>query len=195
MSRRAGYTLIEAMVGIALVSLLSLMAAMLVRMTRTSQVADVSAIELEDQAYRLLDRIQYAIIGTDRDKLFPDPVTPIHSSELSYEVVIGVEDGEVVWGDPERIGLEAADSKRLVWNRNPGEADEQRSIWCNVVRPFIEGELPNGIDDNGNNLVDEKGLSFTLQGNMVTIRITLERMRREGPPLVKVVETTVRVRN
>jgi hypothetical protein len=183
------------MVGLALLSLISLMAIMLLRMSRTSEASDVGAIELEDQARRLLDRISYAIVGTDKEKLFPDPATPIHSSELSYEVVIGVEDGELVWGDPERIGLEPDDATRLVWNRNPGDVDQQRSVWCNVVRPFIAGEIPNGIDDNGNGLVDERGLSFTMEGNMVTIRVTLERMRREGPPLTQVVETTVRVRN
>lgn len=195
MKHSSGTTLIEALIAMALVSLLSLMGVLLVRMTRTSDSTDASSLELEDQAYRLLDRIAYAIVGTDKDKLFPDPVTPIHSSELTYEVVIGVEDGEVVWGDPERIGLAEENASRLLWNRNPGEEDEQRSVWCNVVRPFLVGELPNGVDDNGNGLVDEKGLSFTLQGNMVTIRITLERARREGLPLIKVVETTVRVRN
>ena len=91
-----------------------------------------------------------------------------------------VENGAVVWGDPEEI---SGANAQVVWSQNPGDPDERRVVWSNVVRPFLEGEIQNGTDDNQNGLIDEKGLNFTLQGNRVTIRLTLERARNAGSDL------------
>ena len=68
-------------------------------------------------------------------------------------------------------------------------------VWSNLVRPFLEGELQNGIDDNGNGLIDEKGLSFVVWKNSVTIRLTLGRQVEGGDWINETVVTTVTCRN
>ena len=148
----------------------------------------------EDQAMRVIDQISFAVMGANRATLFPDPESPTYTENVSYQVSLGVEDGEVVWGDTERIEMAAATSQ-VVWRSNPGEPEELRVVWCNLVRPFLEGELNNGIDDNGNGLIDESGLNFTLQGNTVLIRLTLERTDANGKPVEQSVETRVTLRN
>ena len=68
-------------------------------------------------------------------------------------------------------------------------------MWCKVVRPFLEGEQMNGVDDNGNGLIDEKGLVFTLDGSRVTVRLTLERKSETGELITRTVETMITCRN
>ena len=99
-----------------------------------------------------------------------------------------------MWSDQERIGL-ADNHTQLVWSQNPGKDEELRVVWCNLVGRYLEGELANGTDDNGNELIDEQGLSFSLQGDQVSIRLTLERQGPDGSFVQKTVETTVTCRN
>ena len=195
MSRRAGFTVIEVSIAVVLVVIVGIKVALLLDMASAAETEDAAEMVLEDQTHRVLDQIAFAVMGANRETLFPDPESPTHSAEVQYEVSLGVQEGEVVWGDPEQIGLEAGNDARLLWLENPGELEERRVVWCNIVRPFLEGEEQNGVDDNGNGLVDEKGLNFTLQGNMVSIRLSLERTRAGGETITNTVETRVTLRN
>jgi prepilin-type N-terminal cleavage/methylation domain-containing protein len=189
----AGFTLLEVVVAVALLAIVVIKAAMILDMANERHDVDTTEMALEAQAHRVLDRIAYAIVGTSRERLLPDPQAPICSGELRYEVSIGVEDGAVVWGDPERIGI-GTEERQVVWEQAPPLGESVRRVWCSVARPLLEGELANGRDDNGNGLVDERGLSFTLDGDVVTIRLTLERQTRHGLT-TRTVETTVTLRN
>ena len=60
---------------------------------------------------------------------------------------------------------------------------------------LLGGELSNLGDDNGNVMVDERGLVFELNANLLTIRLTLEDIDGNGNTLNKTVQTSVRVRN
>lgn len=192
---RRGFTLVEGLISITLLGLVFANVTMVLRMSSKTEGQDSSRLMLEDQARRVLDRIAFAVMGSDRESLFPDPASPTYSEELRYSVSLGVQDGEVVWSDPERIGLGQEDQAQLVWSENPDEEDERRVVWCNVIRPFLEGEVPNGVDDNGNGVIDERGLSFTLQGEMVSIRLCLERALSDGTVVTQTVETIVTCRN
>jgi len=99
----------------------------------------------------------------------------------------------VVRSDPEKIAMDP-DDHRLRWFQDPGEADERSVVWCDAVRDLLEGELPNGIDDNGNGLIDESGLTFEIEGNTITIRLTLEKQMPNGRPVKSTVTTTVTCR-
>ena len=107
---------------------------------------------------------------------------------------LGVENGVVVWKDPENIGI-GEQPNQLVWRSNAGTLAERRVVWSNILRPYLEGEVLNGIDDNGNGIIDEKGISFVLFRNSVTIRLTLGRELPGGGFAEETVETVVTVRN
>lgn len=192
--RRAGFTLIEAAIAIALLALVFVKVGMLVKMRADTAAHESTSLVVDDQARRVLEQISYAVMGASRERLIPDPQSPIYSSELRYEVSLGVQDGSVVWGDAQWIGLGAGD-REVAWRERPDTPDERRVVWCKVVRPFLEGELMNGLDDNGNGLIDEKGLVFTLNGNRVTVRLTLERKSDTGEIVTRTVETMVTCRN
>jgi len=191
-SARAGFTIIEVSIALVLLAIVSIKVAMLLDMAADAESADSADLALADQAGRTLDQIAFAVMGANRETLFPDPESPTYSERVDYEVSLGVQDGEVVWGDPERID---GSNEQVLWVENPGAAEERRVVWCNVVRPFLEGEELNGVDDNGNGLVDEKGLNFTLQGNMVRIRLSLERIKSSGEVITQSIETRVTLRN
>ena len=191
--KRAGFTLLEMTVALALFLVVSVNVTVLMRMSSESQAENMTVAVLDDQAQRVMDQIAFAIMGASRDKLFPADEAPSDSSRLRYEVNLGVEDGVVVWSDPQLIELSG--DTQLAWRERPGEEDERRVVWCNVVRPFLEDEIVNGFDDNGNGLIDERGLSFVLEGDTVTIRLTLERQGSDGPPVTRTLSSVVTCRN
>ena len=194
MGRRSGFTLLELTFALALATIVIVKLFLVIRETSEVQSRGSTEMAIEDQAYRLLDQIAFAVMGASRETLFPDPESPIHSDEIQYEVNLGLEDGVVIWGDPEWIGLSETETQ-AVWTVNRGEEDERSVVWCNFVRPFHENELENGADDNANGLADERGLSFVLDDDSVHIRLTLERIGPDGEPVRKTVHTTVTCRN
>ncbi len=193
-ARQAGFTLIEAMISIALVGLiLAKLTIVMSEARRTHQEESVS-MALEDQAADLIDRIAYAIVGSDADALDPIMAAPVFASVLRYQVSLGMEDGELVWGEPEVIGL-SEDGVQVYWGQNVGLPGERIVVWANTVSQMLEGELMNGLDDNQNELPDELGLSFVMDARSVTIRLSLERSREEGEKIQVTKETTVTCRN
>ncbi len=192
---RAGFTIIEVSIAVVLLVIVSVKVTMLLDMAAEAESESSAAMALEDQARRTLDQIAFAVVGANRETLFPDPESPTHSDDVWYEVSLGVQNGQVVWGDPEQIGILPGNQNQVLWIENPGVAAERRVVWCNVARPFLEGEELNGIDDNGNGLIDEKGLNSTLQGNRVSIRLSLERTDARGDVVTRTVETRVTLRN
>jgi len=192
--RRAGFTLIELMIAVSLLVLVVLNLTMALNAAVRTSDREATETALEDQAQIVLDRVGYAIMGCARDTLIPDAEPPLYSSDLRYQVHVGVEDGEVVWGDPERI-WHVGGEDQVIWSQNPDEPQERRVVWSNLIRPLLEGEIINGIDDNGNGLIDESGLTFTMDRDSVTIRISLLREVEGGESITRTVETTVTCRN
>jgi prepilin-type N-terminal cleavage/methylation domain-containing protein len=193
-ARAGGFTLLELILSLSLLGILVFKASVAISTAAKFTSEGTSALVLEDQARLTLDRIAYAIMGSDRDTLIPEPEAPLYSEQLDFRTSLGIQNGQVVWDDPERIGL-GAQKNQLTWFENPETLQERRIVWSNGVRPFLEGEIPNGVDDNGNGLVDEKGLSFVIFKNMVTIRLTLGRQIAGGTWVDKTVETKVTCRN
>jgi hypothetical protein len=192
---RAAFSVLEVLLTLALLGILVQKAVLIVDGALTVSATDTVDTAMDDQARLLLRRIGFAVMGSQRASLNPTEEQPFDSAEIRYQVHLGIEEGEVVWSDPEKVALSAADESQLFWSRNPDAPGEQRMVWSNLVAPYLEGELPNGMDDNGNGLIDEKGLSFVVDRNAVTIRLTLERVDPEGRRIARSVETTVTCRN
>lgn len=193
-AQRRGFTLVEGAIALVLVTIVVVKLAMLMRMSGESSATEISETVVEDQARRLIDRIGFAIMGADESQLIPNPLTPIDSPDLSFRVSLGVdEDGAKAWSDAQWIGLQA--THELSWRERPDQEGERRVVWSNAVRELLAGEVQNGKDDNGNGVIDERGLSFTVDGSRVIVRLTLERPSRDGRLVACNVETTVTCRN
>jgi hypothetical protein len=196
MSRRAraGFTVVEAMIALVIIGLVLTKLTLVVDQARRAHEEESVCMALDDQALELIDRIAYALYGSDPQKITPFMETPLPASEIHFQVSMGVEDGEPVWSDPEVIGLtEQGDA--VYWGENLGEAGERVVVWANTVSELLQDEVLNGVDDNGNELADELGLAFVMDGKSITIRLTLERVQDDEKSIQVTRETTVTCRN
>lgn len=191
---RSGFTALEMTLAIALLAIVAVKAFGALQRVNSATGASTSQVVVEDQARRVLQQIGYAVMGANRETLVPDAAAPLSMEDLTFQVNLGIQDGEVVWGDPEQISLDELGGA-IFWSDSPGEAQQRRIVWTKLVAPFLEGELPNGMDDNGNGLIDEKGLSFVVDRNAVTIRLTLTDTGKDGQSVTRTVQTTVTCRN
>ncbi|HVS17392.1 MAG TPA: hypothetical protein VMT18_02240 [Planctomycetota bacterium] len=192
---RAAYTLLEVVISIGLVALVVTNIVLALDSSTKAYEVGSTRIEVEDQARRTLDRIALAVMGSSREGLAPGQEYPLDTDSLTYQLHLGYQNGVAVWSDPERIAREEQQAQ-IAWSKNPGNADEQRVVWTKWVRETMDGEIPgNGLDDNGNGLIDEKGLSFTIEQDLVTIRLTLEKNGPDGRPVTVALDTQVGVRN
>jgi len=183
------------LLGLTLLAVIALQVASLLKGAASSSKSTSEAIILEEQAQLVLQRIANAVLGSNRESLLPKAERPLSSSDIEYRIYLGVENGEVVWGDTELIGLDDT-SGEIAWERIPLDGGEPlRVIWSKLASPYLAGEIPNGMDDNGNGLIDEKGLSFFIDRNAVTIQLTLGQLQEDGTTKSATVQTTVMCRN
>jgi len=187
----AGWTLIELVLAGVLVTGVMTKAAFVVNAALGLASDESASMHYEDQARRVMDRIALAVMGSDRDSLLPQ-IEELHTNSIRYSFSLGLEDGEVVWSDPEEIRL---GDGAVEWRENPDAAEERKVVWTTLVSPLLEGEIVNGVDDNGNGLIDEDGLSFVLEGQRIVIRLTLRRPEVDGRTVQQTVESVVYCRN
>ncbi len=192
-SPRAGWTLIELALASLLVTAVVTKAAFVVNAALGMAGDETASMQQEDQARSVIDKIALAVMGSDRGTLFPQ-IEELHSDSIRYTFSLGIEDGEVVWSDPEQIRLDGG-RHSVEWLENPGAAEERKAVWTSLVSPLLQGEVTNGVDDNGNGLIDEDGLSFVLEGERVVIRLTLRRAEVDGRTVEQTVESVVCCRN
>lgn len=174
LSDRAGFSLIELMIGIAVAGLILGNLAMVVRTSTSAVESGVFGSNLEDRADRTMDRIALALMSTSAEKLDEVQFAPNHVSAIDYEVIVDVVDGDPFEGVPERIEFDAQEG-RIVWKRAPDSPDEMQNVWTRWVPGMQEGESFNGVDDNGNGLADEEGLAFNRDSEQILVRLTLQR--------------------
>ena len=84
---------------------------------------------------------------------------------------MGYDGSAVEWSTPHAISVDA--NGTIMISEDVGLASERATPWCSGVPALLDGEILNGIDDNGNGLSDEPGLCFTRSGSLLTIRFTL----------------------
>lgn len=192
MNARSGLTLIELAIVLALTAIFVVNLATLSRTAEQLNDESAQLLEVERQARLTLDRIAFALVGADHETLFPLQGLPLFTDSVRYAVSLGVEDGRVVWAGEETIALDEA-GERVEWHQAATRNEpERRAVWCALARPFLLGERPNDQDDNDNTLVDERGLTFVLQGRRIVVHLTLGPRSGEGQQRVFTTEVTCR---
>jgi len=173
-TRRAGFSLLELMIGVAIMGLILGNIVMLQNASNDAYESGVFGSAMDDSVETTMDRIALAVMSTSVDRLDEVLSAPSFVSSIEYEVVTDVVNGAPVVGVPERIEFVTA-SGQIVWTRNPDATDEQSLVWSKHVPEMLEGESPNGEDDNGNGIADEEGLAFDRDASQITIRLTMSR--------------------
>lgn len=191
---RAGFTVLEVLITVALLGLVTSNLYMILGQSSDALSDKAYLHDTEVQARRTLDRITQALLGASQSTLYLTPVAPFSTGALNYESNLGVENGEIIWSDPERVDFEISNG-RVLWKENPDTESERSQVWSKWIPPFLEGEFLTGEDDNDNGLIDEGGLSFELQGNSVVVRLTIEKTAPSGERFSKTLESVVTCRN
>ncbi len=179
---------------VALLAIFAVKVTSVIDVTTKTTEDDIQQTAIDAQARQVLRQIGFAVMGSHPSSLDPNMLAPLNQACLKYQVNLGISDGEVIWADPEEVALEEG-RRQIYWSDNPDAADERRIVWTNLVAPYLEGEIPNGIDDNGNGLIDEKGLAFSISGSAISMKLTLERIKDDGTAITSTVETVVACRN
>lgn len=189
-----GFTLIEMVIALTIFGMVAANVLMVTRSSRQAYEAGASQSALDMQLDRTMDRIVLALMAARTESLTPSNGMPLWTPWVTFDQSKGYEDGLEITGDIEKIEL-IEGPEQVVWKERPGAPDERRVVWTNWVRKLFKDEVFNGVDDDLNGLTDETGLSFTVDGNVVTVRLTLEREGPDGAIIRRTQETTVTCRN
>lgn len=210
-SASSGFTLVETMIATTL--LLFLFLAVAQTSSRASDAFDEGSAEhtLSTGTHRCLERITQTIEFADGSILAGLGAAGVDVDRVSFRVPRGWAGAAVEWSGVIRIfaelergelndgldndGDELIDELQVVQIENEGQPDERRTVLASGVAELFEGESANNLDDNGNLLRDERGLSFSASGNVVTVRLSCQRRDEAGRLLSKTAETAVRLRN
>lgn len=211
-NKKRGMTLLEVAISVTILTAVTAGALRMAESTTKAIGTGTAASDLDFRAQTALSRLGELVRTSSRTSLTPAlPVAPpltVETSDITYSRVTGIDDVALapIWGLPEQLLLEQSpldpadgidndgngvvDDCRVVWIEDPAGANRRRIIVRDVA-PLLDGEIAgNGADDNGNGLVDERGLSFDMEGSKITVRLELERPDPDG-----VVRRTVKVAN
>jgi hypothetical protein len=173
----------------------------------------MSSAVVDTQAQRLLERIAREFLDADRSSILIQPLPPAVPTSIEFARPTGFVGGALMFGPRRQIALRPSpsDANDGIDNDNNGLIDECRVVLIpdvvgapailqtlgTGVREYLEGELPNAIDDNGNGLVDERGLhaQFDPVTSTLTLRVTIERLAPDGNRTTQTAQTAVLLRN
>lgn len=207
----AGFTLIEMAFAASIAA--GLFFAVAYTTLRASKAYDVGQTrgKLVAQGHQVLDRIVRQLEASILASYAPTPPAGAAVTTLTFRQASGFAGGALLQSNQHNIALQLEtgelndgvdnngngliDEGQIVWTQNVGQPDQTSVVLCHGVSALLQGEVANLGDDNGNLLVDEPGLVFVLQGNVLTIRLSLEAAGTDGQLVVKTVQTAVRIRN
>jgi len=179
-SPRAGFTLVEMMIVAALLGLAVWVGAGTLRSGRDAFRMSNQLMTLDTDGARTIRRILEALRAADDSSVAAIPATPFSSAAIDFQIIEPYNGTSTPMGDPRRIEIDA-DAQAIRWVENAGLANERNSFWASNVATLSEGELSNGLDDNGNGMIDEPGLYFCREGNVIHVGLTMTTAGPSGP--------------
>ncbi len=172
----------------------------------------VTRAELEGRARRALDQLARELASARATSIAALPATPLWQEGIDFDQVgaIRAGDGRITWStcraefrrEPAELddGVDndadgTVDEGLLVLVLDQGGPDEREVVLAHDVREYLEGEIGNGADDNGNGLIDERGVAFERLDSDLCLHLTLETLDPAGRAVIRTLETTVWSRN
>ena len=203
-------TMLEIMVSTAVISLVLLSAALVVKSGNSVYRSTLARDHLRQQGQAAVNRIADTVAMASKSTFGATLAAPAGSATLDFRTPTGITGNVVSWTTPSRIAYQPSQTHHgksakhnatldndgeVVLIRDVGSKNAVTTVLASHVAAYLEGESANGKDDNGNGLVDEKGLSFVLTGDQLTIRLTVADFDPDGLPVWVTSETQIRLRN
>ncbi|HVS19907.1 MAG TPA: prepilin-type N-terminal cleavage/methylation domain-containing protein [Planctomycetota bacterium] len=204
---RAGFSLTELVVAASLIGMVLAVPAMLLDASNRAYSSSSNAGAMDLDTRRALDDLTELLQRSGTEGL-----QTALDSMVEFKLCIGVDAGEPLWGELQRITLvpEPGEVVDGLDNDGDGLIDEHQVLWiedfdtpgarthvlARRVAPSLAGEAAgNGLDDNGNGLTDEAGLAITFEGERLIVRLTIMRLDAYGVRLDHTVERSIALRN
>lgn len=207
---RRGFTLLELMISASVVSVLFYGIATTTIAASNAYEESMARSRMVSRAHQVMDRIADEFVEAELGTMSAAP-EGVGASTLTYRVPESFAGPVITWSPNRRIdflmepgelddgidnnGDGRVDEGTVVLTLDIGEPDERQVTLAHHLRSLLGGEVSNLLDDNGNLMVDERGLTFELSGNVLTIRMTFSILDEGGRTITKSVQTSVRVRN
>lgn len=165
----------------------------------------VSATEVERNANAAMDRMVSLLADAGLTTIADDLSAPTGASGFTFQVRKGYASGAITWSPATTLSWESDpnDPRDDVDNDGDGLVDEGRvmvsdanglqAVICNNVTEYLDGETADTGDQNANGLEDEQGLSFVLEENRLTIRLTLAKVGADGETVTRSAESVLRL--
>jgi len=128
-----GLTLVELLISATLLALVLIAVASVGRSSERAYRTGSMASVLEDRAGQAIERVVAELRIAGVETLVPDPVAGLGADSVQFQQALDVVAGSVVWSAPRRLSFE-----------------------------YEVGELDDGLDNNGNGLIDEGVLVLTV---------------------------------
>ncbi|MCY3004182.1 MAG: hypothetical protein NTV21_20495 [Planctomycetota bacterium] len=211
---RRGHSIVE--VTIAATVLMSVFGAVGVVTQRGARVSEegISSTTVENAARRAVDRVASELTNCQAASLPLPPASQRAANLIEFQRAEGYAGGNVLLSNERRLlrvaspgdandGLDndsdgLVDEGDLVLIPDTSDPDSPNVVLATGVAEMTAGEIAgNSVDDNGNGLIDEPGVSFVWDANGLVVRIlvTLQRVGAQGQVYTRTSETTVGIRN
>ncbi|MFT7676332.1 MAG: type II secretory pathway pseudopilin PulG [Planctomycetota bacterium] len=212
-SSESGMTLIEVIIVSALMVAASGTFMLVANGASGLAEQSIEATQLHQRSTSALARIVGALRTGSLSSFQPalDPELPIFTSDLTSMLVTGTDIDGASLGSPVRIWSELdplelddaidndgdglIDERQVSLTVDSGLAGERTIVIAKNVAEYSGGETANGIDDNGNDLADERGLAFWLTDSVLHVRLTVEHQTTRGDVLQVTRESSINIKN
>ena len=205
-------SIVETVIGVTLLIIMSGSAIIAASRGVGAYEAATLSMSVEGKLQRAMQRAAGELLASSRNMMTPLVLDDeFGSSDLTFQCAADYQNGAIVWGPVNRLVLEydigeiddgidndgdgVIDECALVLIRDDGGPNEIRVILCHSVREFLEGEVDNDDDDNGNQIEDEAGFNVHEEGGLLVLRLTIEERSDDVGTIVKTLQTAIRVRN
>ena len=210
---RTGSTLLEVLLATGLFMLFTGGALLMADVSSNALRTGSTYSDLDARARRTLAEVCDLLRLADAQGLWPAaPVAPGNTHELEFQRAQGHDGTNIDWDLVEKLILESdpsdpddgvdndgdglVDECRVVWIDDFDQPTERRKTLCHDVAESLDGEVPgNLVDDNDNDLNDERGFCIDLDGSIATVRLTLEGRDANGLLIRSTVQRSVTLRN
>lgn len=123
---RSGFTLFEAAIVVVLMSIALGVAAIVTRSSQDALKTSTLAARMDGEGRRAMQRIKELLRGAGANAITPRVAAPFGTDRVEFRRAVRIEDGAPVWGPLESLSFQ-----------------------------YVNGELDDGLDNDGNGLVDE----------------------------------------
>lgn len=172
----------------------------------------VSRVSIEQQLRQSMGRISDELRHASLESFDALGTAPLWSNATGFDRIEGIDavHGEGQWRSMRlelRLGMGETDDntdedgdglvdeRRLVLVRDFGGPDELELTLLRGVPELFPSESPNGLDDNGNGLLDETGFALFVEDGALQILLSKSGLDSDGRLITRSIRSAIILRN